>query len=231
MRRRNGLGLVGKGLRGLPINRPNQVWCTDITYIRLPAGFVYLVAVMDWHSRHVLSWEVSTTMDDSFCVSALERALRLYGKPEIFNTDQGAQFTGTAFTDTLKNAGIRISMDGKGRALDNIFIERLWRSVKYEEVYLNEYDSVDALRRSLKRYFHFYNLERPHQSFDGATPAEVYYGRPTRESCALVDESCGPVRAETCGSPMDNDEAVAHSATTLPGLSPTGHTGSTMALS
>jgi len=218
-------------LRGLPINRPNQVWCTDITYIRLPAGFVYLVAVMDWRSRHVLSWEVSTTMDDSFCVSALERALRLYGKPEIFNTDQGAQFTGTAFTDTLKNAGIRISMDGKGRALDNMFIERLWRSVKYEEVYLNEYDSVDALRRSLKRYFHFYNLERPHQSFDGATPAEVYYGRPTRESCALVDESCGPVRAETCGSPMDNDEAVAHSATTLPGLSPTGHTGSTMALS
>jgi putative transposase len=200
-------------LRELAIKRPNQVWCTDITYIRLPAGFVYLVAVMDWHSRHVLSWEVSTTMDDSFCVSALERALRLYGKPEIFNTDQGAQFTGKAFTDTLKNAGIRISMDGKGRALDNIFIERLWRSVKYEEVYLKEYESVDALRKSLKKYFHFYNVERPHQSFDGATPAEVYYDKlasgvagtcsiavpPHQEACALVDDSFGPARAEPCG--------------------------------
>ena len=200
-------------LRELAIERPNQVWCADITYIRLPAGFVYLVAVMDWHSRHVLSWEVSTTMDDSFCVSALERALRLYEKPEIFNTDQGAQFTGKAFTDTLKNAGIRISMDGKGRALDNIFIERLWRSVKYEEIYLKDYETVDALRKSLKKYFHFYNVERPHQSFDGATPAEVYYGKlergvaescslavsPQQEACALVDDSFGPARAETCG--------------------------------
>lgn len=235
-------------LRGLAIERPNQVWCTDITYIRLPAGFVYLVAVMDWHSRHVLSWEVSTTMDDSFCVSALERALRLYGKPEIFNTDQGAQFTGKAFTDTLKNADIRISMDGKGRALDNIMIERLWRSVKYEEIYLNEYPSADALRKSLRKYFHFYNTERPHQSFDGTTPREMYLGlavpgkdggviNPAEEkACALVDDSCGSVgprsvRAETCGRTMDNNKPVAHSSTTLPGLSPTGCTGSTMAIS
>ena len=170
-------------------------------------------------------------MGDSFCVGALERALRLCGKLESFNADQDAQFTGSAFTGTLKNAGIQISMDGKGRALDNIFIERLWRSVKYEEVYLKEYDSVDALRRSLKRYFHFYNVERPHQSFDGATPAEVYHGLPTRCACALVDEPCGPVRTEPCGSPMDNDKTVAHSAPTLPDLSPTGHTGSTRAIS
>jgi len=235
-------------LRGLTIDRPNQVWCTDITYIRLHGGFVYLVAVMDWYSRQVLSWEVSVTMDESFCVSALERALRLHPKPEIFNTDQGAQFTGKAFTDTLKDADIRISMDGKGRALDNIMIERLWRSVKYEEIYLNEYPSADALRKSLKKYFHFYNTERPHQSFDGATPREMYLGLPVpgkdggvinpaeEKACALVDDSCGSVgprsvRAETCGRTMDNDKPVAHSSTTLPGLSPTGCTGSTMAIS
>jgi putative transposase len=230
-------------LRGLRIDRPNQVWCTDITYVRLSGGFVYLVAVMDWYSRRVLSWEVSTTMDESFCVSALERALRLYPKPEIFNTDQGSQFTGKAFTDTLKDAGIQISMDGKGRALDNIMIERLWRSVKYEEIYLNDYPGVNALRKALRNYFHFYNTERPHQSFEGATPQEVYLGLPIssgaddvrREveegACALVDDSCGPARAETCGRAMDNDKAVAHSSTTLPDLSPTRHTGSTMAIS
>lgn len=161
-------------LNGLDINRPNQVWCTDITYIRLSGGFVYLVAVMDWCSRQVLSWEVSTTMDDSFCVSALERALRLHPKPEIFNSDQGSQFTGKAFTEVLKDQDIDISMDGKGRAMDNIFIERLWRSVKYEEIYLNEYGSVDELRQALKKYFRFYNTERPHQSFDGKTPLEMY---------------------------------------------------------
>jgi putative transposase len=164
-------------LRGLIVNRPNQVWCTDITYIRLAGGFVFLVAVMDWYSRKVLSWEVSVSMDDSFCVSALERALRLFPKPGIFNTDQGAQFTGHAFTGVLKQHGIRISMDGKGRAMDNIFIERLWRSVKYEEVYLNEYKSVDELRKALTNYFHFYNHERPHQTFNGATPKEVYYAK------------------------------------------------------
>ena len=175
-------------LRGLDINRPNQVWCTDITYVRLPKGFVYLVAVMDWYSRKVLSWEVSASMEDSFCVSALERALRLYPAPEIFNTDQGAQFTSNAFTQVLKDKGIRISMDGKGRAMDNIMVERLWRSVKYEEIYLREYPSVDELRKSLKKYFHFYNHERPHQTFDGATPDEWYVGN----ACALVDDCCAP---------------------------------------
>jgi putative transposase len=161
-------------LGGLDINRSNQVWCTDITYVRMPGGFVYLVAVMDWYSRKVLSWEVSITMDDSFCVNALEQAIRRYGRPEIFNTDQGSQFTGKAFTDVLKENGITISMDGKGRALDNIMIERLWRSVKYEEIYLKDYASVLALIQSLKIYFNFYNTERPHTSFDIQTPAEVY---------------------------------------------------------
>lgn len=161
-------------LRNLTIDRPNQVWCTDITYIPMAGGFVYLVAVMDWYSRRVLSWEIANSMDDSFCVSALERALRLHGKPDIFNSDQGAQFSGKAFTGVLKQHGIRISMDGKGRAMDNIFIERLWRTVKYEEVYLKEYESVEQLRKSLKKYFHFYNTQRPHQSFDGRTPEEMY---------------------------------------------------------
>jgi putative transposase len=161
-------------LRGLTIDQPNQVWCTDLTYIRLKGGFVYLVAIMDWYSRKVLSWEVSTSMDASFCVSALERALRLYPVPEIFNSDQGSQFTSEAFTGGLKANGITISMDGKGRCMDNIFVERLWRSVKYEDIYLKEYESVDALKKGLKKYFHFYNRERPHQSFAGATPVEVY---------------------------------------------------------
>jgi len=161
-------------LGSLDIKEANHVWCTDITYIRLPHGFVYLVAVMDWGSRKVLSWEVSNTMDEAFCVSALERALRLYGKPKIFNTDQGSQFTSNAFTGILIKHDIKISMDGKGRALDNIMVERLWRSVKYEEIYLNEYESVAALKISLKRYFQYYNYERPHQSFGDATPAERY---------------------------------------------------------
>lgn len=161
-------------LRGLEINRANQVWCTDITYIRLAGGFVYLVAIMDWYSRKVLSWEVSASMEDSFCVSALERALRLYPTPEIFNTDQGSQFTSNNFTGTLKDHGITISMDGKGRCMDNIFIERLWRSVKYEEIYLNDYATTEALRKALRKYFHFYNTERPHQTFNGATPIEIY---------------------------------------------------------
>lgn len=162
-------------LRGLEIDRPDQVWCSDITYIRLARGFVYLTAVMDWHSRYVLSWEVSVTMEEDFCVSALESALRRHGQPEIFNTDQGAQYTGEAFTGTLQRAGIRISMDGKGRATDNIMIERLWRSVKYEEIYLKEYASVSELIQALKQYFDFYNRERPHQSLSAQTPAEVYW--------------------------------------------------------
>ena len=161
-------------LNALEIIRANQVWCTDITYIPMDGGFVYLVAVMDWYSRKVLSWEVSASMEDSFCVSALERALRLYPKPDIFNTDQGSQFTSKDFTDVLKDRDISISMDGKGRCMDNIFIERLWRSVKYEEIYLNDYATTEVLRKALKRYFHFYNTERPHQTFDGATPLEVY---------------------------------------------------------
>jgi len=161
-------------LRGKEINRSNQVWCTDLTYIRLKGGFVYLVAIMDWYSRKVLSWEVSASMEDSFCVSALERALRLYPAPEIFNSDQGSQFTSKHFTGVLKEAGITISMDGKGRCMDNIFIERLWRSVKYEEIYLKEYETVDALIQSLSKYFDFYNQERPHQTFGEATPEEVY---------------------------------------------------------
>jgi putative transposase len=163
-------------LRGLDINRPDQVWCSDVTYIRMPGGFVYLTAVMDWHSRFVLSWEVSVTMDDDFCVSALQSAIRRYGKPDIFNTDQGVQYTGKAFTGMLKDNGIKISMDGKGRWMDNVFIERLWRSVKYEEIYIKEYSSVTELVQSLKQYFNFYNFERTHQALDGKTPAELYFG-------------------------------------------------------
>ena len=199
-------------LNGLDIGRANQVWCTDITYIRLESGFVYLVAVMDWYSRKVLSWEVSPSMDESFCVSALERALRLYPAPEIFNTDQGSQFTGNAFTGVLKKHGIRISMDGKGRCMDNIFIERLWRSVKYEEVYLNDYATTEELRKGLRKYFHFYNTERTHQTFNGATPLEVYNESidsqaskaeqgELQTACALGDDSgdAGPAQAEACG--------------------------------
>lgn len=163
-------------LRGLNIVRPNHVWCSDITYIRLSGGFVYLTAIMDWHSRYVLSWELSVSMESDFCVSSLERALRLYGRPEIFNTDQGSQYTGNDFTGVLKDNQITISMDGKGRFTDNIFIERLWRSVKYEEIYIMEYQSVKDLRFALEQYFEFYNYERPHQSFDGQTPAEIYHG-------------------------------------------------------
>jgi putative transposase len=161
-------------LGGFDINRSNQVWCSDITYIRMRGGFVYLTVVMDWYSRKVLSWEVSVTMDDSFCVSALERAMRLHGKPEIFNTDQGSQYTGSAFTGVLKDNGVRISMDGKGRAMDNIMVERLWRTVKYEEVYLKEYATVKELVESLKVYFEFYNSERAHDSLGLRTPNEAY---------------------------------------------------------
>ena len=164
-------------LKGMKINRPNMAWCADITYIRLSGGFVYLTAIMDWHSRYVLSWEVSVTMDDDFCVSALESAIRRYGTPEIFNTDQGAQFTGKDFTGILADTGIRISIDCKGRVMDNIFIERLWRSVKYEEIYLHEYQNVKELITALKRYFEFYNNERTHQSLDDGTPAESYWGK------------------------------------------------------
>jgi len=161
-------------LRNLDIDRPDMVWASDITYIRLRGGFVYLTVVMDWYSRYVLSWEVSITMDDGFCVSALERALRLHGKPDVFNTDQGSQYTGQAFTGVLKGHGIRISMDGKGRAMDNIMVERLWRTVKYEDIYIKDYETVEDLKKGLRNYFWFYNNERPHQGLGDRTPAEVY---------------------------------------------------------
>jgi len=162
-------------LRNLDIDRPNMVWASDITYIRLRGGFVYLTVVMDWYSRYVLSWEISVTMDDGFCVSALERALRLNSKPDIFNTDQGSQYTGHAFTGVLKEHGVRISMDGKGRAMDNIMVERLWRTVKYEDIYIKDYETVEDLKKGLRSYFWFYNNERPHQSLGDKTPAEVYW--------------------------------------------------------
>ena len=160
-------------LRGVTVHRVNQVWRADITYIRLAGGFVYLVAVIDWFSRYVLSWAMSITMDVAFCVEALEQAIR-HGHPEIFNTDQGAQFTSLSFTERLKNGGIRISMDGRGRALDNVFVERLWRRVKYEEVYLRDDQSVWDARQSLARYFGFYNEVRLHQALGYRTPAAVY---------------------------------------------------------
>jgi putative transposase len=161
-------------LRGVQVERVNQVWSTDITYVRLHQGFVYLVAVMDWFSRYVLSWALSVTMDVHFCVEALENALQ-GGQPEIFNTDQGAQFTSRAFTERLKQDGVQISMDGRGRALDNVFVERLWRSVKYEEVYLKDYTTVREARLGLGQYFTFYNHERLHQALGYQTPAAVYY--------------------------------------------------------
>jgi putative transposase len=164
-------------LRGVRIDRVDQVWSTDITYIRMRRGFIYLTAVIDWFSRYVLSWEVSTTMDTEFCLSALNWALASGRRPEIFNTDQGSQFTSKSFTDRLLAESIAISMDGRGRALDNVFVERLWRSVKYEEVYLNEYDGADSAVRSLRMYFEYYNNGRPHQSLGYATPAEVYLGK------------------------------------------------------
>lgn len=160
-------------LRGVEIERVNQVWSTDITYIRLWQGFVYLVAIMDWYSRYVLAWEVSVSLDSSFCVSALERALWQV-QPEIFNSDQGSQFTSEAFTERLSERGIQISMDGRGRALDNIFVERLWRSVKYEEVYLKDYRHVPEAITGLGNYFEFYNGERLHQSLGYRTPLAVY---------------------------------------------------------
>jgi putative transposase len=161
-------------LRGVSVIRPNQVWSTDITYIRLARGFAYLVAVIDWYSRKVLSWRLSNSMDASFCVDCLEDALREHGKPEVFNSDQGAQFTSTAFTDVLKREGVAISMDGRGRALDNIFVERLWRNVKYEDVYLKGYANMAELMVGLAQYFAFYNAQRPHQSLGYQTPASVY---------------------------------------------------------
>ena len=161
-------------LRGLSITRPNQVWCSDISYIPMRKGFLYLVAIMDWHSRKVLSWGLSNTMEADFCVTALEQALMRYGAPEIFNTDQGSQFTSLEFTSVLKGAGVRISMDGKGRWVDNVMVERLWRSLKYECVYLHAFETGSEARMGIGKWLGYYNSSRPHSSLDGAAPDEVY---------------------------------------------------------
>jgi len=163
-------------LKNASIERPNQVWSTDITYIPMRYGFMYLVAILDWFSRYVLAWRLSNTMEQLFCLETLDDAMS-QSQPEIFNSDQGSQFTSLTFTSRLVEAGVRISMDGRGRAFDNIFIERLWRTVKYEHIYLYRYETVPDLYAGLTRYFHFYNHERPHQSLGYCTPAEVYSGR------------------------------------------------------
>ena len=161
-------------LRNLAVKQPNQVWCTDITYIPIKRGFLYLVAIMDWYSRKVLSWRLSNTMDTRFCIEALEEAIDLYGRPEIFNTDQGSQFTSFDFTSVLKENNIKISMDGKGRWMDNVFIERLWRSLKYECVYLNAFEHGVQARKQIGAWLKHYNQTRPHSTFNGQTPDEVY---------------------------------------------------------
>ncbi len=162
-------------LRDLSIERANQVWATDLCYLPMAKGFMYLVAIMDWHTRRVLSWRVSNTLDTQFCIEALEEALQRFGAPEIFNTDQRAQFTSEAFTEVLKDHGVAISMDGKGRWVDNVFVERLWRSVKYEDVYLRAYETPAELRMGLTRYFQFYNTRRRHSALDRRTPDAVYF--------------------------------------------------------
>ena len=171
-------------LRDMAVTRVNQVWSTDISYIPMKRGFVYLVAVIDWFSRRVLSWKLSITMDVSFCLEALDEALSKYGKPEIFNTDQGSQFTSEAFTGRLKKEGIAISMDGKGRWCDNVFIERFWRSIKYEEVYLHAYESVSEARSRIGRYIQFFNNRRPHSSLQAQTPDQIYFNRSPEQRAA-----------------------------------------------
>ena len=168
-------------LRELAIERPNHVWCADVTYVPMRRGFLYLVAIMDWASRKVLAWRLSNTMDADFCVAALEEALARFGKPEIFNTDQGSQFTSSAFTNVLRDADVRISMDGRGRWMDNVFIERLWRSIKYECVYLNAFETGSELRAGLARWITYYNTERPHSGLAGRTPAEAYWRSDTSD--------------------------------------------------
>jgi putative transposase len=181
------LSLAGKGhriypylLRDVKVVRKDQVWSADITYVPMTSGFMYLAAVIDWYSRYVITWRLSNTLDGAFCLEMLEDALRA-GRPEVFNTDQGVQFTATAFTGKLESAGVVVSMDGRGRALDNVFVERLWRSVKYEDVYIRGYETVPELHRGLARYFAFYNDERLHQSLDYRTPAAVYRGTTARK--------------------------------------------------
>ena len=166
-------------LRGLRVDRPNQVWCSDITYLPMRRGFLYLVAIMDWHTRKVLSWRISNTLEADFCVEALNEAIVRFGPPEIMNTDQGSQFTSFAWTDRLRRTGIRISMDGKGRFLDNIFIERLWRSMKYECVYLHAWETGSQARAGIRKWMTFYNNQRPHSALGGKTPAMFYWQRNT----------------------------------------------------
>lgn len=206
-------------LRGLDIIRPNQVWSTDITYIRLPRGFVYLVAIIDWYSRKVLSWRLSNTMDAGFCVDCLEEAIKGFGAPEIFNTDQGSQFTSDSFTGVLIKNRITISMDGRGRALDNIFVERLWRTVKYEEVYLKKHESMQDLLMGLTHYFVFYNQERRHQSLGYTTP-DVVYREASGGGAKIVDkfgsarETSSPVPLRSTGNDVSRAKELGqrHSA-------------------
>ena len=193
-------------LRGVAITRPDQVWSADITYIRLAHGFAYLVAIMDWYSRRVLAWRLSNTLDSGFCIDCLEEALRTYGAPEIFNTDQGAQFTSTAFTKVLTDAKIAISMDGRGRALDNIFVERLWRSVKYEDIYLKGYEFFAELYRGLRAYFTYYNDERPHQALGYLTPTSVY--RAGTGGGAEIKDHFNTDSSGTISAPLRSTEMV-----------------------
>ena len=193
-------------LRGVEVSRPNQVWSTDITYIRLARGFVYLVAIIDWYSRKVLSWRLSNTMDASFCVDSLEEAIKSYGRPEIFNTDQGSQFTSDSFTGVLLRNEIKISMDGRGRALDNIFVERLWRTVKYEDVYLKKYTDMQELLLGLTNYFWFYNNERRHQSLGYVTPDVVY--QTGVGGGAMIVDKFGDVSESTTSVPLRSTEVV-----------------------
>lgn len=202
-------------LRGVAVTRPNQVWSTDITYIRLTRGFVYLVAIIDWYSRKVLAWRLSNTLDSGFCVDCLEQALQTYGSPEIFNSDQGCQFTSEAFTGVLKAHGITISMDGRGRALDNIFVERLWRSVKYEDVYLKGYSTMPEAQLGLTQYFLFYNRERTHQSLDYKTPDDIYrtangggariadHFKEQEKSQRELEAGAAPCRCASIGYPLN----------------------------
>jgi len=171
-------------LRHMTIERPNHVWCADVTYIPMRRGFLYLVAIMDWASRKILSWQLSNTMEADFCVAALEEAMAQYGKPDIFNTDQGSQFTSFVFTNSLRGASIRISMDGRGRWMDNVFIERFWRSLKYECVFLNAFETGSEARAGIGRWIGYYNAERPHSSFGGRTPNETYAIQATTEKLA-----------------------------------------------
>lgn len=182
-------------LKGMNINRPNQVWATDVTYIPMEQGFAYLVAILDWHSRYVLSWRVSTSLENSFCIEALEEALAKHSAPEIFNTDQGSQFTSQGWLTVLETAGIEISMDGKGRFLDNIFVERLWRTVKYEDIYIKRYETVKEVKIGLKEYFRHYNVERLHQSLGYKTPAKMYFA----ENSTAFEQVSGSPKAKQYG--------------------------------